>query len=110
MSKCREMLERHGLKWTISADCGDGWVPLLDSLIVDLKALGWDGELHQVKEKFGGLRFYIGAGSKEVHDRITKAKNDSFDTCEVCGKPGALREGGWIKTLCDEHDASRSKR
>ena len=28
-------------------------------------------------------------------------------TCEMCGKPGEKRGGGWIKTLCDEHDAER---
>jgi hypothetical protein len=29
--------------------------------------------------------------------------------CEVCGKLGQLREGGWIKTLCDQHASTESR-
>ncbi|MBA9034314.1 hypothetical protein [Rhizobium leguminosarum] len=28
-------------------------------------------------------------------------------TCELCGRPGELRPGGWRKTLCDLHAAGR---
>jgi hypothetical protein len=38
-----------------------GWIPILDRLAEDLIALGWDRTLDQVKQKFGGLRFYIGS-------------------------------------------------
>lgn len=82
---------------------GKGWHPLVNELIDDLFQLGWDGSLHQIKEKFGGLRFYIGAGSDEVHARINKAEDDSYHICDVCGKPGKLRTGGWLATLCDAH-------
>jgi hypothetical protein len=30
-----------------------------------------------------------------------------YRTCEVCGQPGKRREGGWIKTLCDEHASAQ---
>ena len=36
-----------------------GWFPLIKDLITDLIELGWNKEVCQVKEKFGGLRFYI---------------------------------------------------
>ena len=87
-------------------ECGKGWEKLLDKLYDDLVALGWDTELHQVKEKFGGLRFYIGYGSEEVYKRIRQAEKESEETCIRCGSPGKLRtEGrGWILTLCDECD------
>jgi hypothetical protein len=39
----------------------NGWIPILDRLAEDLIALGWDRTLDQVKQKFGGLRFYIGS-------------------------------------------------
>jgi len=89
-------------------DCGifcvsNGWFPLIKQLIEDLIALGWDKKICQVKEKFGGLRFYIGAGSNEIHDRISQAENDSYNICERTGKPGELRRDlGWWVTLCEE--------
>lgn len=81
----------------------NGWFPLIKELIEDLIALGWDKQTCQVKEKFGGLRFYINSGSDEIHDRIAKAENDSYEICERTGKPGKLRNDiGWWTTLCDE--------
>ena len=82
---------------------GSGWMPLVNQLLDDLLELGWDGAVYQVKEKFGGLRFYIGAGSDEIHERIQQAEDESYRVCEVTGKPGKLRSDlGWIRTLCDE--------
>lgn len=57
----------------------------------------------QVKEKFGGLRFYINGGDDEIDAAITFAEMLSERTCEVCGAPGKQRGGGWISTRCDEH-------
>lgn len=82
---------------------GKGWYPLVKELIEDLINLGWDREICQVKEKFGGLRFYINEGSDEIHERIGKAEKDSYTICEITGKPGELRNDiGWYTTLCDE--------
>lgn len=82
---------------------GTGWMPLVNRLLDDLLELGWDGKVYQVKEKLGGLRFYIGAGSDEVHERIHQAEDESYSVCEVTGKPGKLRPDlGWMRTLCDE--------
>ena len=87
---------------------GPGWHDILTRLITDLFERGWDGHVGQVKEKFGGLRFYIGTTDDAifdaVHERIRKAENESLVTCEQCGKPGAPRDhSGWIKTSCGEH-------
>ena len=82
---------------------GRGWHDILRRLIGDLFELGWDGQVLQVKEKFGGLRFYIGAGNGPIGACIQDAENESLRTCEECGAPGKQRDGGWIKTLCDEH-------
>lgn len=82
---------------------GEGWYPLIKQLIEDLIKLGWNKEVCQVKEKFGGLRFYINDSSNEVHDRIMKAEDESYTICEVTGKDGKLRTDiGWYTTLCDE--------
>ena len=55
----------------------------------------------QVKEKFGGLRFYMTCGTDEIYNLIEEAEALSYKTCEVCGKPGEERPSGWIHTLCD---------
>ena len=84
-------------------ECNSGWYPLIKALIEDLIAMGWDKKICQVKEKFGGLRFYINSGTDEMYDRISKAENDSYEICERTGKPGKLRNDiGWYTTLCDE--------
>jgi hypothetical protein len=94
---------------------GDGWFDILWRLCEDLEPLvtemeragGRQFEVLQVKEKFGGLRFYVNCRRNEaIRQRIGIAADESFHTCEVCGEPGELREERWIKTLCDEHDAS----
>jgi hypothetical protein len=66
---------------------------------------GFQFEILQVKEKFGGLRIYVNNADEAIRQRIEAAEQESFHTCEVCGQPGRLREDDWIKTLCDEHDA-----
>jgi hypothetical protein len=83
--------------------CSSGWNKLLKDLIDDLIKLGWNKEIEQVKEKFGGLRFYINEGSNEIYDRINIAEKESYTICEKTGKPGELRTDiGWWSTLSDE--------
>lgn len=101
-----------GRPWPIDEvkNCvGPGWSALVDRLITRLFELGWDGNLMQVKEKFGGLRFYIGSADQAVFDAIDAAEAESFRTCEGCGADGELRDGGWIRTLCNACDAAREK-
>jgi hypothetical protein len=88
-------------------ECGDGWYPLIKDLITDLIALGWDKQTCQVKEKFGGLRFYINTGSDEIFKRIRNAEDLSYETCETCGEKGELKLVGWYKTLCNKHHEER---
>jgi hypothetical protein len=82
----------------------NGWLGLIKEMMEDIIQMGWDKQVCQVKEKFGGLRFYINSASNEVHDRITQAEKLSYDVCETCGEPGKLRNDiGWYTTLCDTH-------
>lgn len=91
----------------LQKEVGPGWSDLLRRLVDDLFAKGWDGRVLQVKEKFGGLRFYINKCADGLDDRISQAEDESYRTCEECGLPGVARSGGWIKTLCDLHAAGR---
>ena len=59
----------------------------------------------QVKEKFGGLRFYVQAATKEHYNYISFAESMSYRTCESCGADGKTYTDGWHRTLCDIHAA-----
>ena len=61
----------------------------------------------QIKEKFGTLRFYYDGGDDYIHGLDSMAASMTSRICEECGKPGKIREGGWLKTLCDEHAQER---
>ena len=101
---------------------GDGWYAIVESLCsniqnhIDWKRRGeqfkdlsdeeFDEEHQtvavQVKEKFGGLRFYVNNEDDYVRGAISMAESMSYRTCEECGDQGKGRSGGWIRTLCDE--------
>lgn len=87
----------------------DGWFELLDNLCRDITLeLARDLEVEpvvalQIKEKFGGLRFYYSGGNSVIDALVSQAENASYKICEQCGQPGRARHGGWIKTLCDDH-------
>ncbi len=81
---------------------GEGWSLLIENLIVDLDHLGWNGTIMQVKEKFGGLRFYIGSATDEIFKRVHQAEEDSYSICEYCSQPGRCTGPGWLRTLCDK--------
>ena len=63
----------------------------------------------QVKEKFGGLRFYTNGYTDEISGMISMAESMSYRTCEVCGAPGRSNSYGWISTLCDTHRLERGE-
>lgn len=66
--------------------------------------------VEQIKEKFGGLRFYYQGGDEYIHGMVTMAETWADSTCEECGAIGTRRSGGWIRTLCDAHEAEHQKR
>lgn len=98
-----------------------GWRGLLDGLVHLLNQLECDITVDQVKEKFGGLRFYVhvdpDASAQEVRQAnnwIETAEEASFLLCYVCGA-GVTHQGSgsWTRFFCAEHDtpsltASRS--
>ena len=59
----------------------------------------------QVKEKFGGLRFYVQAATDKHYNYISFAESMSYRTCEECGSPGKTYTDGWHRTMCDIHAA-----
>jgi len=87
---------------------GDGWFDLLLSLSETITQQDVSMEVHQVKEKYGGLRFYHGGIKSDnesdayiVSGAIRHAENMSYHVCEECGDTGEIRTNGWYRTLCD---------
>lgn len=54
----------------------------------------------QIKEKFGGLRFYYSGGDEHISGMVTMVEALSIVTCEACGAPGSKTRSGWIRVLC----------
>lgn len=65
--------------------------------------------VEQIKEKFGGLRFYYSGGDDTIDGMVRIAEAWASRTCETCGHPGELRYGGWVRTLCDYHEEEYQK-
>lgn len=58
----------------------------------------------QIKEKFGGLRFYIDGGDQYIRGLIDMAEMWAANTCEICGERGEHRDdAGSLSTLCQKH-------
>jgi len=102
---------------------GEGWWPIIESLCTNIqyridfynknretRPVIEQVVVHQIKEKFGGLRFYYEGGDDGIQGMVRMAESWADCTCETCGKPGKSRNGGWIKTLCDEHETERQAR
>ena len=98
-------------------ECGGGWYDLIDSIGKRLIELNLEDKVIavQVKEKFGGLRFYYNGVHlsdiefDKVRSIIDKAEEESYSTCEVCGDKGEVRGDGWLKTLCGDCNEKRNK-
>jgi hypothetical protein len=96
------LYKRENLMFGIETD--NGWFDLIYKLSLGLTKVSPECECSQCKEKFGSLRYYVYNCNEEGHKLISKAENDSYKICELCGEPGELREDlGWIKTLCLKH-------
>ena len=55
----------------------------------------------QMKEKFGGLRFYIDGGDKQIEGMIEMTEYMCQNTCQDCGSTESIGlTQGWITTLC----------
>jgi len=94
---------------TSANNIGEGWHPLVRDLETELNKLDPDFELQQVKEKFGGLRYYAQTRTDfgtAFHHAIGVAEEKSLHVCEVCGEPGETKATyHWLKTLCETHRA-----
>ena len=111
--------------------CGDGWYDLIDKMCEYITSM-IEANPHthytrpvalQVKEKFGGLRFYLtwveneaAKKHKAPEEKVKIMSQSEIDgiinfteflsntTCEVCGKRGEqFSKNNWVYTRCTEH-------
>jgi hypothetical protein len=91
---------------------GPGWDTIIADAVTAIEKHAVDAGLKdfaivQIKEKFGGLRIYTSVTDDAIDGIVTTAEKRAAVTCEVCGAPGRMRDGGWLKTLCDDCEAKR---
>ena len=89
-----------------SCGIGNGWLTLVIDLDKALVRAGYtDYTILQIKEKFGGLRFYVGRGMDDNARRIISiAEELSNSICEICGEPGdKVSPNMWVVTRCKHH-------
>lgn len=91
-------------------DCGDGWFGILSELITKIKELdeknGVVTQVIQIKEKFGGLRFYpLRGASNEVWKLITEYEEKSYGVCEFTGSRTnvGMWTYGWMSTMSKKY-------
>lgn len=83
-----------------------GWRDLVEYTHGKLLQIDPRYKILQIKEKFGGLRYYISTESKRVNDMqsfIFEAEKKSRIICQNCGKDGNSRQvNGWHLTACND--------
>ena len=90
-----------------------GWNAIIWRLTeaIEKEKPGKDFEIVQVKEKFGGLRYYVSTAPSKVFELIDAAERKSYETCEECGEKGSLDERYyWYLTLCRKCKIARRKK
>jgi hypothetical protein len=99
-------------------ECSSGWFEMIlllseaiERIAVELKSEGVEESklpmVCQVKQKFGGLRYYMENGNKEIYAMIEEAQTKSFHICEICGAYGErVIIGGFYTARCNEHTRS----
>jgi len=106
---------------------GPGWKPILEVLDQQISRILERSQtpnifrVLQIKEKFGGLRFYFNTeGLSAEENRLLQAmvffaEEMSFRMCEGCGRADVEsrhqknQKFGWIKTLCPDCHAFRDE-
>lgn len=102
MDKVDELLKRLDIKYPpCGFYIGDGWFPIVAQALEAMVLAGWDRDLQQVKQKFCGLRIYIGERHEPSELIIRYAVQRCSVACEDCGKPHGLDNPMWGRALCE---------
>jgi hypothetical protein len=108
-------------------ECGAGWKNIIDHTHDKLKYIDPDYKIIQIKEKFGGLRYYFdsslyyGSIAHEImNDIILGAELEASRTCELCGANKSSDKVeirvhkywyfGYCQSCADKHISERESR
>jgi hypothetical protein len=115
----RDVLEHIPEEWGRSLRVHRGWYQLVLRTHAKLLELDPSYEALQIKEKFGGLRYYhrlTNAADASLGWSIeAEAEIESYTICELCGQSGTLHKNTtYWQTLCqpcfEERQAERATR
>jgi hypothetical protein len=104
-------------------ECGKGWHPIIADLVKALNRADYFKciRVEQIKEKFGGFRFYFTLKMHPIIEKIplihkliykilisrfyniiSKYEKIIESTCEICGSSDSTlcKRQGWLKTVC----------
>ena len=90
-------------------DVDEGWYQIIVDCDEELTQIDPHYQITQIKEKFGGLRYYFHPSqsdtSKAMNEVVSKYEAIAARTCEATGGSGVLMEsvGGRRKTLNSEY-------
>jgi hypothetical protein len=94
---------------SLGAYVGPGWQPIILALNKICKKLDSGHKIVQIKEKFGGLRYYYYSSgdleddvSESIYTLVSFVETICYLMCENCGSTqNVSTEGQWLKTKCD---------
>ena len=74
-------------------ECNEGWKDIIERTHEKLSHIDPDYKIDQIKEKFGGLRYYYSHSFEDYNDIrrkimddiVTAAEIEASRTCELCG-------------------------
>lgn len=98
-----------------SIDIDEGWYQIVVDCDKELIKIDPHYQIFQIKEKFGGLRYYISPSSDITPEQTDtmwaiagRYEELSMTICEATGGPGVMMKsvGGWFKTLNPEYAAN----
>lgn len=98
-----KICSKHKIIWPeCGFSIGAGWMSEVDIALGRMIDAGWDGRLVQVKQKFCGLRIYVGQASDEIHEIIGETEARCNIMCEECGASHGLSIPRTGVALCEE--------
>lgn len=105
-----DIIHRFPDSWPAFISVGWGWADLVLECHSRLVAFDENYKVLQIKQKFGGLRYYFTpshpAYTKYMSAKLIDLEKRSYLVCEICGQPGNLRtkeKQRYFQALCIEH-------
>ena len=123
MEMYNHLKENHPVLYgNIGFECGTGWWLILHDMATwiefQVEKNGFEmPEMQQIKEKFGGLRYYY--QGNQIDDRkagrlsgyIEAMENKASETCEICGEKAEIKvKNGWYRCQCEPCEANAEDR